>query len=82
MDLVSQDLQYMVREPIDPHPLQKGLQHGSVPFGHNLKVTWGCRQGKVYLDGSHLQQEVHLGSTVQVAGDAPPLQVFPPEHAR
>lgn len=72
-------LQYQIREPIEPHSSQRGIMHGSIFDGDTLKVRWGTRQGKAYIDGSHLQVDLKLGEELTFSNGAPQLQWFRPK---
>jgi hypothetical protein len=74
-------LQYQVREPIEPHITQRGLMHGSIFDGDKLRVRWGTRQGKAYIDGSHVQVDLKLGEELTLSSTAPVLRWFQPRKA-
>eukprot|EP00850_Spirogloea_muscicola_P020677 SM000223S07305 [mRNA] locus=s223:59029:71140:- [translate_table: standard] len=74
----SQDLQYKVREPIAPPAAHIGRLHGLLAPKEELRVSWGCRQGKLYVDGSHCCSEVRLGASINFSAAAPPLLVYAP----
>eukprot|EP00249_Psilotum_nudum_P004924 c18427_g1_i1 orf=193-1125(-) len=76
MPLSSRDLQYMVREPIMPHPMHKDFMHGRVKADEILQVRWGSRQGHIYFDGSHLFHSLQFGSIIEISTKAPCLFVF------
>ncbi|CAM6099549.1 unnamed protein product [Calypogeia fissa] len=76
MDQQSPDLQYMVREPISPHPRLKDYLHGWVRPSEVMSVQWGCRRGMLYFDGSHLVHEINFGSSIQFSSNAPALKIF------
>lgn len=75
MPILSRNLQYMVREPIllDDHTQ---FMHGWIQTDEIMNVVWGCRQGFIYLDGSHVFLPLKCGSTVQISSKAPPLKVY------
>lgn len=76
MALPSPDLQYMVREPIAPHPRFKDYLHGWVRPGEVMNLRWGCRRGMLYFDGSHDVHEIKFSSTIQFSSSAPALKIF------
>eukprot|EP00252_Welwitschia_mirabilis_P001854 TRINITY_DN11811_c0_g2_i1.p1 TRINITY_DN11811_c0_g2~~TRINITY_DN11811_c0_g2_i1.p1 ORF type:complete len:222 (+),score=34.53 TRINITY_DN11811_c0_g2_i1:29-667(+) len=75
MDILCRELQYMVREPILSAE-KSHLMHGWVKGCQLLHVTWGCRQGFVYIDGSHVYLPIKCGSTIKISPKGAPLQVF------
>eukprot|EP00850_Spirogloea_muscicola_P003998 SM000016S01986 [mRNA] locus=s16:1007497:1013773:- [translate_table: standard] len=78
MEPSSQDLQYKVREPIAPPAAHVGHLHGLLVPKEELRVSWGCRQGKLYIDGSHCCSEVWLGASITFSAAAPPLLLYAP----
>ncbi|EFJ19356.1 hypothetical protein SELMODRAFT_419186 [Selaginella moellendorffii] len=76
MPLESKELQYMLREPILPHPKQKNLMHGFVGSTEAIQVTWGCRQGSIYFDGAHVSAPIKFGTVVTISASGPPVKVF------
>ncbi|OAE31414.1 hypothetical protein AXG93_725s1030 [Marchantia polymorpha subsp. ruderalis] len=76
MDFMSPDLQYMIREPIRPHPLFRDHLRGWIRPDEVLNVQWGCRQGVLHFDGSHVFQQVKFGSVIEFSSNAPPLKIF------
>ncbi|RWR89172.1 putative NADH kinase [Cinnamomum micranthum f. kanehirae] len=80
MPISSQDLQYMVREPILPGASNSHLMHGVIKSDQTMHVTWYKKQGKVYIDGSHVFHSVNHGDTIEVSSRAPILKVYLPPH--
>ncbi|KAL2631941.1 hypothetical protein R1flu_016627 [Riccia fluitans] len=76
MDLLSRDLQFLIREPINPHPRFRDYLKGWIRPKEVLKVRWCCRQGVIHFDGSHVSQQVNFGSVIEFSSDAPPLKIF------
>ncbi|KAG6558044.1 hypothetical protein Mapa_000224 [Marchantia paleacea] len=76
MDFLSPDLQYMIREPIRPHPRFRDHLRGWIRSDEVLNVQWGCRQGVLHFDGSHVFQQVKFGSVIEFSSNAPPLKIF------
>ena len=72
----STDLQYMVREPINPHPLHQPYMHKFIREDEFLRVKFSSRQGDAYVDGSHLNFSVGFGDVVEFSTEAPQLQIF------
>ncbi|XP_073133987.1 probable NADH kinase [Henckelia pumila] len=79
MPILSNDLQYIVREPISPGALSS-LMHGFVKFEERLEVTWFCSEGLVYIDGSHLVHSIGHGDVIELSSMAPSLKVYLPRH--
>ncbi|KAL3689866.1 hypothetical protein R1sor_016175 [Riccia sorocarpa] len=76
MDLLSRDLQFMIREPISPHPRFREYLKGWITPTEVLKVRWCCRQGVIHFDGSHVSQQVKFGSVIEFSSNAPLLKIF------
>ncbi|KZV25135.1 NADH kinase-like [Dorcoceras hygrometricum] len=79
MPILSNDLQFIVREPICPGTISS-LMHGFVKFDERLEVTWFCREGLVYIDGSHLVHSIGYGDVIELSSMTPRLKVFLPRH--
>ncbi|KAK4576885.1 hypothetical protein RGQ29_027427 [Quercus rubra] len=58
MPILSQDLQYMVREPIS---LEQLLY---------IETTWFSKEGMIYIDGSHVCYSVQNGDTIEISSKA------------
>ncbi|TXG66657.1 hypothetical protein EZV62_007932 [Acer yangbiense] len=80
MPVLSQDLQYMVREPISPGAACSGLMHGLVKSAQSMKATWFSKEGVIYIDGSHVCYSIQNGDTIEISSKAPGLKVFLPPH--
>ncbi|XP_024019491.1 NADH kinase [Morus notabilis] len=78
MPILSRDLQYLVREPISAET--SSLLHGLVKSDQSMGLTWFCKEGVIYIDGSHVCYSVKNGDTVEVSSKAPILKVFLPDH--
>lgn len=76
MTPLSTDLQYMVREPITPHPLHQSFMHRSIKADEMLYVKFSGRQGNAYFDGSHIHYRVGFGDVIEFSTEAPHLQIF------
>ena len=59
MPVLSQDLQYMVREPISPGRVFK-FMHGLMKYDQTMDTTWSCKEGVIYIDGSHIRYTIRL----------------------
>lgn len=72
----STELQFMVREPIAPHPLHQQYMHRFVKSTEMLQIKLSSRQGNAYFDGSHIHYPVHFSSVINISLEGPYLQVF------
>ncbi|KAK4285834.1 hypothetical protein QN277_002476 [Acacia crassicarpa] len=75
MPILSQDLQYMVREPILPGKLLN-LMHGVIKHDQAMDITWACKEGVIYIDGYHVNYTIQDGDTIEISCRAPILKVF------
>ncbi|KAK9268691.1 hypothetical protein L1049_000451 [Liquidambar formosana] len=80
MPISSQDLQYMVREPITPGAANSSLMHGFVKSDQSMDTAWFCKEGMIYIDGSHVVYSIQHGDTIEISSRAPVLRVFLPHH--
>lgn len=80
MPILSEDLQYMVREPISPGAARSGLMHGLIKSNQSMDATWFSKEGLIYVDGSHVFYTIHNGDTIEISSKAPVLQVVLPSH--
>lgn len=78
MPLCSQDLQYMVREPILSRALDAPLMHGLVRPDESMHVAWYSQEGVIYIDGSHVFYSIQHGDTIEISREAPILKVYLP----
>ncbi|GLU17780.1 hypothetical protein SLE2022_341340 [Rubroshorea leprosula] len=78
MPILSQDLQYMVREPISPGAAVSGLMHGLITSDQSMNLSWFGKEGLIYIDGSHVFYPVQNGDTIEISSRAPVLPVFLP----
>lgn len=79
MPILSNDLQYMVREPISVGPASH-LMHGFLKADETMDVTWYCSEGLVYIDGSHVVHSIQHRDTIHLSSRAPALKVYLPPH--
>ncbi|KAL4293694.1 hypothetical protein S83_062927 [Arachis hypogaea] len=77
MHILSQDLQYMVREPIS-HGAVSNFMHGLVEHDQKMDTTWSSRRGVIYIDGSHVNYSIKNGDFIQISSKAPVLKIFLP----
>ncbi|KAL8507700.1 hypothetical protein ACS0TY_018297 [Phlomoides rotata] len=75
MPILSKELQYMVREPISADATSE-LMSGLVKSSETMEVSWFCREGVLYIDGSHVVHSIQLGDTIQLSPRAPLLKVY------
>lgn len=80
MPILSQDLQFMVREPISPESAVSGFMHGIIKPDQSLDVTWYSKEGLIYVDGSHVLFNIQPGDTIKISSSAPALQVYLSPH--
>ncbi|XP_038686339.1 NADH kinase isoform X1 [Tripterygium wilfordii] len=80
MPILSQDLQYMVREPISPGMRNSSLTHGLIKYNQYMDTTWFSEEGRIYIDGSHVFHAIQDEDSIEVSSKAPVLQVFLPDH--
>ncbi|KAL6953979.1 NAD(+) kinase [Sarracenia purpurea var. burkii] len=78
MPILSKDLQYMVREPILPRVANSVLMHGIVKSDESMEIVWFCKDGLIYVDGSHVVHSIQHGDTIELSSRAPVLKVFLP----
>ena len=79
MPIISSELQYMVRELISAGK-NSSLMHGFVKSDQTMDLTWFCKEGVIYIDGSHVSYNIKTGDTLEVSSRAPGLKVFLPHH--
>ncbi|XP_050139377.1 NADH kinase-like [Malus sylvestris] len=79
MPILSQDLQYMVREPISPGNASS-LMHGLIKSHQSMEATWLSKEGVIYIDDSHVCYSIQDGDAIEISSNAPILKVFLPHH--
>ncbi|XP_059442901.1 NADH kinase isoform X2 [Corylus avellana] len=79
MPILSRDLQYMVREPISPGAASS-LMHGLIKSDQYMETTSFCKEGVIYIDGSHICYPVQNEDRIEISSRAPILEVFLPPH--
>ncbi|KAI4323069.1 hypothetical protein L6164_022705 [Bauhinia variegata] len=77
MPILSQGLQYMVREPISPGVVSN-FMHGLIKHDQMMDATWSFKDGIVYIDGSHVCHTIHFGDRIEISSRAPILKLFLP----
>ncbi|WOL11147.1 putative NADH kinase isoform X1 [Canna indica] len=76
MPFSSSGLQYMVREPISPRAVHSSLMHGFLKPGQLMHVAWYNQEGRIYVDGSHVQYSIQHGDKIEISTMAPILKVY------
>ncbi|KAG9131863.1 hypothetical protein Leryth_027268 [Lithospermum erythrorhizon] len=76
MPIASRDLQYMVREPINPGD-KSSLMHGSVKFDESMHIAWYSKEGFIYIDGSDVVIPLQHGMPVELSLKAPRVEALP-----
>ncbi|XP_062087270.1 NADH kinase isoform X1 [Humulus lupulus] len=79
MRILSNDLQYRVREPISAGEISSSM-HGLVKSDQSMDLKWFCKEGMIYIDGSHVSYSITNGDTIELSSKAPSLKVFLPHH--
>lgn len=72
----TDNLQYLVREPYPPREGGYRFLKGIHPFGEHFEVISRMREGRIFLDGPHLEFLFPLGSTLTLDVDVPSLALF------
>lgn len=83
MDLNSPDLQYLIREHMmenSNEDISKDINNGIVKERQQMHLRWNSQKGRIFIDGSHLTHNLELGDEIMIDNQAPPLQMFVPEH--
>lgn len=75
MPILSRELQYLVREPISSGD-STHLFHGFVKSYETMDISWFCRKGLLFIDGSHVLHSIQLGDTIELSSRAPMLKVY------
>lgn len=76
MSIYTQDLQYMVREPISSRAADPPLMHGLIRPDELMHVAWYSKEGVIYVDGSHVFYSIQHGDTIEISREAPVLKVY------
>jgi NAD+ kinase len=74
LPLSSRQLQYVVREPYEPHREVFHMALGLVDVGQCIALRSKMRHARLFLDGDHIVHDVTIGDSVTMsAGDQPLL---------
>jgi NAD+ kinase len=81
MPFDSDDLQYLIREHmIEEHNVDnlvsRDINNGMLRNDEKLYVRWNSQKGRIFIDGSHLMQNLELGDEISIDNKAPPLKLF------
>ncbi|WOK95716.1 putative NADH kinase isoform X3 [Canna indica] len=79
MPILSQDLQYMVREPISPRAAEAPLMHGFVKPDQSMLLEWYTQEGAIYVDGGNVAHSLQYGDRVEISAKAPVLKAYLPQ---
>jgi len=81
MDLKSSQLQYYIRE----HMVEGGggnsntghdVDNDMIKEGEKMHLRWNSKEGRIFIDGSHLVHNLVLGDEIIIDNTAPPLRLF------
>ena len=78
ISILSKDLQYLMRESILLGAANSSLLHGVVKSDESMDNVWYCKEGLIYVDGSHVVYSIQHGDTIKLSSRAPVLKVFLP----
>ena len=76
MPFDSEDLQYLIREHMLEEDSASEVNNGLIRTGEKLHVRWNSQKGRIFIDGSHLTQNLELGDEIMIDSKAPPLKLF------
>lgn len=72
----SKQLQFVVREPYQPHGVRYGLLKGLIQPTGSLRIHSNMRAGRLYLDGPHDNHAVEMASTIEFRRSPEPLRLL------
>lgn len=76
MPVESKQLQYVVREPYEPHGVRYELRKGFIEASKTLQVRSSMRAGRLYLDGPHDNHVVEMAATIEFRRSPEPLRLL------
>lgn len=84
MDFDSDELQYLIRE----HMIERAVMdhyafdvnNAMIKAGEKLHIRWNSQKGRIFIDGSHLTQNLELGDEIYIDNQGPKLPIFTAEH--
>ncbi|MGA2448045.1 MAG: NAD(+)/NADH kinase [Polyangiaceae bacterium] len=76
LPLSSRQIQYVVREPYEPHREVFHMAVGTVEIGQCVALRSKMRHARLFLDGDHIMHEVSIGDSVTLSAADEPLLVL------
>jgi NAD+ kinase len=76
LPLSSRQIQYVVREPYEPHREVFHMAVGLVEAGQCVVLRSKMRHARLFLDGDHIVHEVNIGDSVTMSAADEPLVVL------
>lgn len=72
----SKQLQFVVREPYQPHGIRYALRKGLIQPTGTLRIRSSMRAGRLYLDGPHDNHSVEMAATIEFRRSPEPLRLL------
>jgi NAD+ kinase len=76
MPVESKQLQFVVREPYQPHGIRYQLRKGFIQPAGVLRIRSNMRAGRLYLDGPHDNHSVEMAATIEFRRSPEPLRLL------
>ena len=80
MDLESDEIQYLIREHMIERAVMEqyafDVNNAMIHAGEKLHIRWNSQKGRIFIDGSHLTQNLELGDEIYIDNQGPKLQIF------
>ncbi len=76
MPLGSQNVQFVVREPYITNKRSYRQIKGIRPFGSEIEIVSKMQQGRIYVDGPHIEYPFQIGDRIRLTYDVPELDVL------
>jgi NAD+ kinase len=76
LPIESKQLQFVVREPYQPHGIRFALRKGLIQPTGSLRVHSSMRAGRLYLDGPHHSHPIEMASTIEFRRSPEPLRLL------
>lgn len=73
LPLLSEELQFVVREPYHGDGLSYRLEKGRVAATEELVIRSRMREARIYIDGAHRNREVDFGAVIRLRRSPEPL---------
>jgi NAD+ kinase len=84
MDFNSDELQYLIREHMVETTVMDNyafdVNNAMIKPDEKLHIRWNSQKGRIFIDGSHLTQNLELGDEIYIDNQGPQLQLFTAEH--